>query len=249
MRKSYALACRLAQHQVAQMCGRYVSPEEAAIERYWHIGARDSNRWIRRSFNVAPTATVPIVLNDENGAVEVIPARWGLIPTWWKDTRPPRLSFNARSEEAAVKPMWRQSYRSMRCLMPAQGWYEWNENEPTRDLSGRKVHQPYYIHCSSEPVIAFAGLWSTWHGPGGQGLVSCALLTREAAPAIREIHSRMPVVLAPENFAAWLSASTTNQEVAVLVEHARQDFVGYPVSTQVNNAGNDFPELLQELQA
>lgn len=231
------------------MCGRYVSPEEAAIERYWHIGAGDSNRWIRRSFNVAPTATVPILRNDEDGAVEVIPARWGLIPGWWKDLRPPRLTFNARSEEAGVKPMWRHSYSSMRCLMPAEGWYEWNENQPADDSGGHKAKQPYYIRSPSDAVIAFAALWSGWHGPEGQSLVSCALLTKEAAPSIREIHPRMPVVLAPEHFAAWLSASTTKEEVAALVDNARQDFMGYPVSTQVNNAGNDFPELVQELQA
>ena len=102
------------------MCGRYVSPEESAMERYWHIGARTPLTWYRRSFNVTPTATVPIIRADESGQLELLPARWGLIPGWWKDPKPPMRSFNARSEEAASKPMWRSSYRNQRCLMPAQ---------------------------------------------------------------------------------------------------------------------------------
>lgn len=230
------------------MCGRYVAPDEAAMERYWHIGARNSGRWIRRVFNVAPTMTVPIVLSDEDGTVEVVPARWGLIPGWWKSERPPSMTFNARSEEAAGKPMWRQSYRSHRCLMPAQGWYEWNEHEPARSPTRRKVNQPYYVHPTDDSILAIAALWSSWQGPDGQDVLSCALLTKEAATTIHPIHQRMPVVLAPEQFDLWLSANASAQDVSEAVANARQDFVGYPVSAEVNNTRNDYPELLQELK-
>ncbi|BAN47263.1 SOS response-associated peptidase [Metapseudomonas resinovorans] len=102
------------------MCGRYVTPSDRAIEDFWHIGARNSGRWIQ-SFNVAPTTQVPMIRQDAQGELELAAARWGLIPFWWKQDKPPTLSFNARSEEAAQKPMWRQSLRTHRCIMPAHG--------------------------------------------------------------------------------------------------------------------------------
>ena len=230
------------------MCGRYVSPDEAAMERYWHIGARNSGRWIQRIYNVAPTMTVPIVLNNAGGTPEVVPARWGLIPGWWKKPSLPTLTFNARSEEAAVKPMWRHSYRTQRCLMPAQGWYEWNAKEQARSPSGRKVKQPYYIHSPDDSMLAFAALWSSWQGPDGQPVLSCALLTTEAAPTIHAIHNRMPVVLAPEQFDDWLSSNLSSEQVGEALAKARQDLTAYPVSTEVNNTRNDYPELLQAVE-
>jgi putative SOS response-associated peptidase YedK len=231
------------------MCGRYVSPDEAAMERYWHIGARNSGRWIQQIYNVAPTMTVPIVLNSDDGSPEVLPARWGLIPGWWKKPSPPTLTFNARSEEAAEKPMWRQSYRSRRCLMPAQGWYEWNAHEPALSRSGRKVKQPYYIHAPDDTMLSFAALWSCWQGPDDQKVLSCALLTTEAAPAIHAIHNRMPVVLAPEHFDLWLSASLSTAQIDEAVALARHDLMAHSVSTEVNNTRNDYPELVQRLSA
>jgi putative SOS response-associated peptidase YedK len=230
------------------MCGRYVSPDEAAMERYWRIGAGNSGRWIRRVYNVAPTMTVPVVLSNEEGIAEVLPARWGLIPGWWKKSSLPTLTFNARSEEAAEKPMWRQSYRSRRCLMPAHGWYEWNAQQPALCPGGRKVKQPYYIHCPDDSMLAFAALWSTWRGPDARQVLSCALLTTDASPSIHAIHHRMPVVLAPQQFDLWLSANLSAERVGEALTHARRDLIAHPVSTEVNDTRNDYPELLQKLQ-
>ncbi len=230
------------------MCGRYVSPDEAAMERYWHIGARNSGRWIRRVYNVAPSMSVPMVLSNDDGSPEVVPARWGFIPGWWKKERPPSLTFNARSEEAGEKPMWRHSYRARRCLMPAQGWYEWSARELARSASGRQVKQPYYIHAQDDSMLAFAALWSSWQGPDGQAVLSCALLTKDAAPSIQAIHKRMPVVLSPGQFDLWLAGTASIEDVGEAVTQARQDLVGYPVSTEVNNTRNDYAELLQEIQ-
>lgn len=221
-----------------------MTPSDRAIEDFWHIGARNSGRWIQ-SFNVAPTTQVPMLRHDHQGELELIAARWGLIPFWWKQPKPPAFSFNARSEEAATKPMWRQSLHTHRCLMPAAGWYEWNERQPVRSRSGRKVNQPYYHYAIDEGVLAIAGIWSTWTGPDGQDVVSCALLTKDATGPASAIHHRMPVILAPEQFKLWLSQSTGSQEVHSAIALSREDFAAHPVSTEVGNTRNDYPELLK----
>lgn len=229
------------------MCGRYVPPDEAAMERTWQITRRNWPGWIMPVFNVAPTTIVPVILRGEDSALELIAARWGLIPNWWKKEAPPSLTFNARSEEAAQKPTWRQSLRNMRCLMPARGWYEWNENEPARSESGRKVNQPYFVHCPEVDVIAFAALWAVWERPGAGAIISCALLSKEAAPRIAGIHHRMPVVLKPEHYEAWLNPATASPQVSEMIADAREDLQGYRISTKVNSPRNDFPELLEPI--
>lgn len=229
------------------MCGRYVTPAEAEIERYWHIGAHDSGLWARGSFNVAPTSMVPILRMEVEGQLQLVAARWGLIPFWWKKAQVPSGTYNARSEEAGHKPMWRNSYRYRRCLMPALGWYEWSDKEVLHMQAGRETRQPYYLYCSTEPVLAFAALWSSWEAPNGDELLSCAMLTKSAAPSIRAIYGRMPVVLSPSQYDAWLAAETRPDEVAHLVASARTDLAGHRVSPLVNDTRNDFPALLEAL--
>ncbi|MCY1264119.1 putative SOS response-associated peptidase YedK [compost metagenome] len=229
------------------MCGRYVAPDEAAMERFWHIGPRNSGRWINRVYNVAPTTQVPMVLLNDQGEQEVVPARWGLIPFWWKKTTPPTFSFNARSEEAATKPMWRQAISSQRCLMPALGWYEWNEKEPVTNRAGRAVNQPYYHHAADGEVLAIAGVWSNWTAPDGNTITSCALLTKDAAGPVAAIHHRMPVILAPTHFELWLSPDTTLERAYDAVALSRTDFEAYAVSTDVGNTRNQGAELIRQL--
>lgn len=202
--------------------------------------------WFKRSFNVAPTHRVPIA-RSEGGTLALSGARWGLIPHWWNKPALPSLSFNARSEEAAQKPMWRQSLKSQRCLMPAAGWYEWNENEPTKNERGRKCFQPYFIHADDKRAFAIAGLWSEWITPDGEPVLSCALMTKEAAPSIAYIHHRMPIVLHQDQFADWLNTATSSEAVKSIIAECRTDFTGYRVSTRVNSAANDGPELLEPL--
>ena len=221
------------------MCGRFVTPDEAAFERHWQVG-RHNWRWHwKPSYNVAPSATVPII-RLENGQTVVDGARWGLIPHWWKQPKPPMRSINARSEEAGTKPMWRHAMRSERCLIPAAGWYEWSGTERTLGTSGRQVKQPYYIHADDD-VIAFAGLWSVWKPPEGDPVLSCSILTRDAAPGIASIHNRMPVVLPVDHYEQWLDVSVPASE---LLTAAREDFAGQQVSPTVNNTRNDGPELI-----
>ncbi|MDH4570465.1 SOS response-associated peptidase [Pseudomonas sp. BN414] len=229
------------------MCGRYVSPGDWAIEHFWHIGARKSERWIE-SFNVAPTMQVPMLCLTPQGELELVAARWDLIPFWWTQPKPPDFSFNARSEAAATMPMWRQSLRTHRCLMLALGWYEWNKHQQVRGRSGYKTNQPYYHHGIDNGVLAIAGLWSTWFGPEGQKVVSCAMLTRDAAPSVAFVHHRMPVILPAEQFDLWLSPSTPIKQVEDAVALSREDFFAYPVSTEVNNIRNDSSKLLKPVE-
>ena len=124
------------------------------------------------------------MLQMEDGNLTLHAARWGLVPSWWKKPKPPALTFNARSEEASTKPMWRHAYRNSRCLMPAGGWYEWQQVERVDQETGEivKVKQPHYIHRTDEPIFAFAGLMSRWTKLDGESALSCAVLTKAAAP-------------------------------------------------------------------
>jgi putative SOS response-associated peptidase YedK len=216
------------------MCGRYVSPDQAAIERAWQIH-RSSGLDLPRRFNVQPTTAVPLLLL-EDGVLTLTAARWGLIPHWWKQDKPPTHTINARLEEAAGKPMWRDPLRRARCLLPAQGWYEW------QPLAGGK--QPYYLHRADGRLLCFAGLMATWNGE-----LSCALLTRAAEGPAAQVHDRMPVVLPDVDHAGWLDPALQDA-TAFAREHAiAQEIAHYPVSKRVNSARNEGPELIEPLAA
>jgi putative SOS response-associated peptidase YedK len=230
----------------APMCGRYVSPNQAAIERYWHIGRHNSNPFEER-FNVAPTTMVPVVYL-EDGETALREARWGLVPHWWKQPKLPGMTFNARSEEAATKPMWRHAYAHSRCLVPARGWYEWQRRETldTRTGEVRIVKQPYFLH-GRDPLLAFAGLLGFWTRPEGEKLVSCSVLTRAAAGIAALVHERMPVALAPDDRPSWLDPALSKNAVGELVAGSVTDIGAYPVSTRVNSTRNNSPELIESV--
>ena len=199
------------------------------------------------SHNVAPTALVPIIIQTRDGTLELQSARWGLVPPWWTKAKPPALTFNARAEDAADKPTWRDSLRGLRCLMPARGWYEWNRKEPVLDSTGRETGQPYFIFSPSAPVLSFAGLWSPWARSGAAPQPTCAVLTRTAAPDIAFIHPRMPVVLKPANAERWLDPATPLETLVQLIEDAEMELAAHPVSTRVNNIRNDSLDLLHRI--
>ena len=212
------------------MCGRYVSPEQASIERAWQIRRSSGLDFVRR-FNVQPTTDVP-VLSLEDGELALAAARWGLIPHWWKQDKPPTFTINARLEEAAGKPMWRDPMRRTRCLLPAEGWYEWQE------LAGGK--QPHFIARTDRRPFCFAGLMSTWNGKR-----SCALLTKAAEGPVAEVHDRMPVVLPDEAHPGWLDPALKDATEFARAHALAREFTHYPVSKRVNNARNEGPELIE----
>jgi len=234
------------------MCGRYVSPDEAAIEREWHIGRHNNNPFKRR-FNVGPTALVPLLrLDPVTGELELTLARWGLIPQWWKEDKPPRMTHNARMEEAASKPMWRQVLRHGRCLIPAEGWYEWQETQRIDPATGEiaVVKQPHFLYLPGGRLFCFAGVMALWtHAGENNPVLTCAVFTKEADASIADVHSRMPVVLPPESHAAWLDPVVTDGPGAttLLKQHARGDFVHHAVSTRVNSTRNDDEALIERV--
>jgi putative SOS response-associated peptidase YedK len=233
------------------MCGRYVSPEQAAIERHWNLIRGGGNPFARR-YNVAPSTAVPVLHQSaDGGALTLEHARWGLIPAWWKQDKLPTHSINARSEEAATKPMWRNPYRFARCLVPALGWYEWSQQEvadpDTGEIRARK--QAHYLYVERDEPVGLAGLLAQWTSPSGEPVLSCAILTRAASASAGEVHDRMPVIIARSAEPDWLDPYLTDAgKVASLIRNSAIDAVRhYPVRPLVNSPRNEGPELIQPL--
>jgi putative SOS response-associated peptidase YedK len=231
------------------MCGRYVSPDTASIRQAWPI-AQVLTGELGRRFNVLPGTSIPVLRGDgPRGELTLLEARWGFIPPWWKQLRPPPDCFTARSEDAAAKPMWRAAYRSARCLVPADGWYEWSGAErvdvKTGTVDARR--QPHFIFRPEGPVC-FAGLTSLWKLDARMPLITCAILTRPAGEGLRAIHERMPVVLPPDLFADWLSTKLEDaQAIRGLIAGSMSDFSHYPVSARLNNASHDEEALVSPI--
>jgi len=221
------------------MCGRYTLIANAeAIRVLFEVPAFDERLVVPR-YNIAPTQPIVVVREGPKGR-ELLPMRWGLIPWWAKDPKNLPLMIMARTEGIAEKPAFRDAVKYRRCLIPASGFYEWQER-------GKGPRQPYAIRPQGEGLIAFAGLWETWHGADGSEIDTAAIVTTTCNERLSSIHDRMPVVLAPEDFETWLSPSTEPAAALALLKPAADDLFRYvPVSTRVNAAANDDPGLLEE---
>ena len=185
------------------------------------------------SWNVAPGQYLPITRMGPYGPEQVI-ARWGLVPYWSKDEKIAYKCINARAETIATTPAFRDAYRrKRRCLVPACGFYEWHKHPAGK--------QPYYITSVDESLLAFAGVWDTWKQPDGNTLTTFAVITTVANDMIARLHDRMPVVLDRADYSTWLEAEDPRD----LLKPAPLDLLQcFPVSTRVNNAKNDAPDLI-----
>ena len=221
------------------MCGRFVSREQAAIEREYNIRVRNP---FERVYNAAPTMLLPVI-RTQSGEREALSMRWGLIPSWWARPAAPTSTINARSEEAAAKPMWRGAVRHTRCLVPALGWYEW------RVPPEGKV--PHFIHAAALAGVCFAGLWSEWKNPAGEAQLSFAILTRAASETLKAAHDRMPVVLGQPAWDDWLSdwPADHSARLAAHVANSLNEFEYYPVSRYVNAPRNQGERCIQPAAA
>lgn len=190
-------------------------------------------------FNIAPSTQVPIVVQSRaTGEIRPVLARWGFIPHWWREAKPPGNSFNARSEDAPRKPMWRDAWLLHRCLIAATHWYEW------RSEAGVKL--PFALQTTDGRGFMFAGLYSEGVSAEGELLYTAAILTREAAPSVAHVHDRMPVILHPNAWRMWLDPRAASPEAVkeILIEHAVGEARSWRISTLVNAARNETPDIL-----
>lgn len=222
------------------MCGRFVitSAPEALRQVFGYVEQPN----FPARYNVAPTQPVPVVI-VENGERHFRLMRWGLLPSWVKDPRQFTLLINARAETVQEKPAFKNAIRRRRCLIPADGYYEWHTSD------GRK--QPYFIHPRSGGPIGFAGMAETWMGPNGEELDTIAIVTAAASTGMSVLHHRVPVTIAPDDFSQWLDCSADNASNVMTMLRAPEDgaFVWHPVSTAVNKPANDDAQLILPISA
>ncbi|MEA2601045.1 MAG: hypothetical protein QOF89_2037 [Acidobacteriota bacterium] len=224
------------------MCGRYTlsSPTDDIALLF------DLPEWLPviPRYNLAPTQEAAVVRVPAPGAPrQLIPLRWGLIPYWAKEAAIGNRMINARAEGVAEKPAYKWSFKKKRCLIPADGFYEWKKEG--------KSKQPYLIHRQDGKPFAFAGLWSTWvdREHGGATLETFTILTTDANDLLRPLHDRMPVIVDPENFDLWLDPKIEDAAKLqpLLVPHAVEGFEAFPVSRNVNSPAHDAADCIDRL--
>ena len=232
------------------MCGRYnvLTSAQGFVDLLSVLIEIDKKLEQGPRYNVAPTQPVLAVrraLSPDNA--EMVMLRWGLIPFWAKDRTIGNRLINARSETAAVKPAFRQAFKKRRCLIAADGWYEWQKAQ------GHK--QPYFIHRKDNLPFFFAGLWERWEGTDehdeGVSVESCTILTCDAPEYLKFIHPRMPVALDQGLYEQWMDPSNTDSKHAneVLRQRPTNIFAAHPVSTYVNKPTNDSPQCIEPIDA
>jgi putative SOS response-associated peptidase YedK len=222
------------------MCGRFsLGADAKTLAAQFNL--IDGASWTPR-YNIAPTQEVLVVVPDPATVRrQARRYRWGLIPSWAKDPSLGNQMINAQAETAAVKPAFRVAFRKRRCLILADGFYEWKQE------NGYK--QPYYIRLRDGRPFAFAGLWERWEGPEGAAIDSCTILTASPNELLRPLHHRMAVILPSSEYGRWLDPRIQDPETLqpLLHPYPADEMRAYPVSTLVNNPANDSPGCLEPL--
>jgi len=235
------------------MCGRYLllSPAEA-MRRLFSLSGLLPNFPAR--FNVAPTDTMPVVRAAAGEERELALLRWGLVPPWAPDLAAGSRMINARGESVATKPAFREAFAQRRCLVPADGYYEW------KNVDGKR--QAYAIRPADAGLIAFAGIWEAWRrpkdvdtgsprdiGPAGEIVETFSIVTGAALPSVANTHDRMPVILNPARFDDWLRADAPGDELQEMVKPEHVDLTITPVGARVNSVRNDDEQCLAPVEA
>jgi putative SOS response-associated peptidase YedK len=224
------------------VCGRYrLSRRKQIVEEYFDSVSGEED-WAPR-YNIAPTQSVPVIRQNPKEPIrELSLMRWGLIPSWSKDPSGAARMINARAETASTKPAFRDALKSRRCLIPADGFYEWSRTGTTK--------QPYCFVVNEGELFAFAGLWDRWKDPSGNWIKTCSILTTIPNAVTTAVHDRMPVILDPDSYDLWLDPGMTNVAAAseLLKPCDARLMRCYPVSTRINSVGNDDPECCQPVQ-
>jgi len=220
------------------MCGRFVLTSDTdAVQMAFNLTTTPETLVPR--FNIAPSQPIAVITNEQSDALTF--HKWGLIPSWAKDPKIGNRMINARSETAADKPSFRAAFRRRRCLIPADGFFEWQKQDDGK--------QPMFIHLKDKQVFAFAGLWEVWHSPEGDEIRSATILTTEPNDFMATIHNRMPVILRRGDYATWLAPDEQKPDdlEPLLRPFAADQMAAYPVSRFVNSPANDTPETIEPL--
>ena len=220
------------------MCGRFeIHSAMEIIAQVFGILPGDVEIIIKPSYNVAPTHDIPIVVM--NGKRRLVGSRWGLIPSWAKEEKAGYSMINARAETVAEKPAFRSAFRKHRCLVVADGFYEWLHTE-----QGKK---PVYVHLKSGKPMGFAGLYSMWTSPEGEKISTCSIIVTDANEILAPIHDRMPAILGSHDFDDWLNpvVEEPTKLLPLLKPYSSDELELYNVSTKVNSPKNNAPELIE----
>lgn len=221
------------------MCGRYtLSQTTEAIASAFQLNEVPK---LEPRYNIAPTQLVPVIRQSEQHQRQLQILRWGLIPAWAKDASMGARLINARAESVNEKPSFRSAFRQRRCLVIADGFYEWQRQDSKK--------QPFFIHLPDGKPFAFAGLWERWQSPEGETIESCTIITTEANELLRSIHDRMPVILAPKDYDVWLDPTLQEPEKLqqLLHPYPTEAMITDAVSTKVNSPKNDTPECIKKV--
>ncbi len=233
------------------MCGRYGRRGDKQRIAEWmhthHVNVFDEfdETNLAPSFNVAPQTFQPVVrVSPETGERELIAMRWGLVPFWSKDGKASFSTINAKSETIASSPAFREAWKSRRCLVPADWFYEWHKVD-------EKTKQPFAIAMKDHSMFAFAGLWETWKDKAtGQKLRTYTILTTDPNELMQPIHNRMPVIVAPKDYDRWMTAiDPAHLPVELLRQYPAEEMKAWKVDRAVGNTRNNDPTLIEPLKS
>jgi len=219
------------------MCGRYTlvtTPQELADQFELAEPVDFPPR-----YNIAPSQSSPIVRRSEPGGARRLDLlRWGLVPHWAKDLKFGYRTINARAETVATQPAFRDAFRKRRCLVPANGFFEWQKSV----MAGKEAKQPFHVHRKDDRPMALAGLWDRWVGPDGAAIESFTIVTTDANELMGPVHNRMPVIFRSEHYGEWLNPGAGIDQLKALLGPCPSEWlVATPVSREVNNPRNDSP--------
>ncbi len=223
------------------MCGRFaLKAPPADIARQFSVDAVPE---LAPRYNIAPTQDIIVIRHpwrEPEARLEAAQVKWGLLPSWAKDISMAAKLANARGETVAEKPAFRSAFRRMRCLIPADGFYEWEATPAGK--------QPWFLRLKSQAPLAFAGLWEHWQGPDGAPLETATIITTDANELVRPVHDRMPVILQPGEWAVWLGAQTKADDLKALLKPLPSDLMErYRVSRRMSNARNEGEECIRSI--
>lgn len=219
------------------MCGRYNFVADESFYSRFEVTNRELELPI--NFNVAPGMTMPVITKNSPKQVQMM--KWGLVPSWAKDPKIGYRMINAKAETVAEKPAFRSAFAKRRCLVPANGFYEWKKD-------GKKKI-PFYFHALKNTYIALAGLYEEWEQPDGMQLLTYTILTTEANPKVSPVHPRMPVILDPDEEEVWLNRDASKEELTALLDPYTQEMSAYEVSERVNSAQANDSKLNQPVKS